>query len=195
MPQDIPDTDFNLNNEVANVKFGREFRADRHLEKLEDLGQGFNLYRTERYFMVFYKDEPKLYYVMRYAVKRIPMINEEAATQIMVWTLKIPVRSAAKRVFYDHLLPERHVIATDQQQTADGARFWGNRVGEALDKNLWIYYLDTLSSPRKMIRITEIKQLGDLSPKIWGDDVKYRNQRVVISDHQLKAKNGVEVED
>jgi hypothetical protein len=123
------------------------------------------------------------------------MVRETAVTQITVWADETIGGSLniAKEVFFNYLLPEFHLISTDRQQTTDGKRFWGKRVNEALEKNLWVYFIDQVSNPRKMIRIVNRKQLEDLS--IWGTDSKYEARKLLISDKQLHAKEGVDVED
>lgn len=195
MPSLIGDTDFGLDDSSSNKKLGDKLRANKKLEKIEDLKDGFALYRINRMFVVFYQNESKIYYLMKFNTKTIQMIRETAATQIAVWAEQPIGRSLniAKTVFFDYLLPEWHIISTDRHQTDDGAGFWGKRVNEALEKNLWIYFIDQVSNLRKMVRIVNRKQLEDLD--IWGSGQKYEARKLLISDKQLHPISGVDLED
>lgn len=187
--------DFNLGSHEANVKFGQKLRANPKLEKIQDLEAGFVLYKLGNMFAVFLQDEPEIFYLMRFKTDHISMIGEAAATQILVWaSVNFPI-SVAKLVFFEHLLPAHNVIATDGKQTTDGRRFWKNRVADAFSRDLWVYFADLVSTPRKLIRITDSAEFVKLAPQIWGATEKFRARKLLISNHPLKAEQGVEVED
>lgn len=193
-PISIQPEDFNLGNDAANEKYGAKLRANPKLEKVQDLDSGFALYRLKNLYAVFLNDEDKLYYLMRYKTNRISAVNEVAATQFMVWSSGF-IPGIARLVFHKYLLPEHKMIATDGKQTPDGQRFWRNRINEALKQDLWVYFADMISTPRRLIRITDSAQLAKLAPEIWGTEEKFRGQKILIADHQLKGKAGVQVED
>ncbi len=195
MPMIVGDTDFGLDEDALNRKTAQRLMGSKEREELDELRGGFALYRVNQTYFVLYKDEPKLYYMMTYVKRTIRTVAEIASTQIAVWASSYFTLSVAKLVFYEHLLPDHHLIATDSTQTRDGARFWKNRAAEALDKNLWLYFIDEASTPRRMIRITDAKRYSDLAPEIWGRTMKFKARKLLISDKQLYPVAGVDLED
>ena len=196
-PLSIDATDFGLSNADANKRFGEGLRKNKDCEKVEELDGGFALYRINRMFAVFYKDEPTVYYLMKFKTGVISIVNKRAATQIAVWASESYPASIAKRVFFEQLLPEYHLVATDGHQTESGARFWRNRVAEAQAKNLFVYFINQVSTPRKMVRIVSAKQFSDLvsTGEIWGTSTKFEGRKLLISDSPLQPKPDVDFED
>lgn len=195
----VPPEEFNLSDDEENRKQGAILRADRSCEKIKDLSDGFELYQIKNIFAVFKDTDSnhRIYYLMRYKFSRISMLNNlQVVSQIVLWSDRaIGAFKIAQEVFFNHLLPDNHVIVSDGFQTDDGSRFWSKRVGEALKRNLWVYFIDQTSSPKRMIRIVKPGDLVNLSSEIWGTHKNFERKLLVISDKQLKPKSNVNLED
>jgi hypothetical protein len=120
------------------------------------------------------------------------LVGHRAITQVAVWADPVDPRStgAAARIFWEYLLPIHRVLMTDALQTPDGQRFWRNRVSEAFDHHLHVYYLNLLpgkDGQREMIEIASKSAFDRLAreKEFWGREDLHRARKIIISDIEL----------
>ncbi len=132
-------------------------------------------------------------YVIQTEEKFISAIGETAIIQRKLWRSynNLSVAGLPAKVFFEVLLKQFSVIATDYQQTEDGRRFWELRISEALDKGLHVYFLKA-TGPREMRKISPSDLEIDPNGEIWGYGEKYQAHWVLISDHELTPKDDVQ---
>lgn len=132
----------------------------------------------------------------RYCVKvadvKAPPLR--AGCQVGVWSDPgfAVTKRFAPQVFWEVLF-EQHDIISDQIQTDFGRRFWINRIGEAYEKNLCVYFLNLTG--QKIVEVKRLRTIDDfneVSTKVWGSELKMRNIRLAITKNPLhfsKEKN------
>lgn len=129
------------------------------------------------------RDEPNAY---------LPTSN---CTQLIVWRqlsgIHGSVLSGFARMVFDFLLRSHNIMITDEQQTADGRRFWLDRMAESFvmpDREVYYVDLDALNDDLVPVieRITSQDDLmGTYYPKGWGNAVENRNRAFIISKENL----------
>jgi len=193
-PQYTFPTEFNLDDPQANIQTAKDLLSDKRKTPIAKSGQHgeYTLYELPRSFvLVDHSDEqqPKVAYVMKYKLVFHRFVGKQCAQQIIVWSnTKDPnTVNLAKDIFFNHLLANYKTVITDSNQTSDGQRFWDRRIVEALQQNLFVYYINLLPT-REIVPITDYKQFQQLSndKEIWGNDPKHQARRIIITTTQLK---------
>lgn len=105
--------------------------------------------------------------------------------QASVWrNLSVPnTLGWPEKIFFEYLLPTYHVIITDSQQSFDGRKFWMNRIANAFNRNLNVYYCDFSSN--KLTKIEDSHHWVDFhrkTPYIWSKQPASKMKRMVITD-------------
>jgi hypothetical protein len=193
-PKSIEPWDFGLDDPKNNLKTSFEIISDHNKEVVDKIDDSYiTLYRLRkprRYALIDHSNtnRPRLLYIMYYVEKYHNFIGHKFATQIAVWRNSAALASegVAKRIFFDELLREFNVVATDACQTPDGARFWDIRIAEALSKKLFVYYVNLLPE-RTFIQITSEVEYEDLKNdhEIWGNEQKHKQRKIIISSTKL----------
>ncbi|WP_194545523.1 hypothetical protein [Vibrio anguillarum] len=116
-------------------------------------------------------------------------------TQLIVWRqVSGPhgmVLSGFARTVFNFLLRSHNIMITDEQQTADGKRFWLDRMGESFaiaDRGVYYINLDELDQSMTPVveRIQTFDELmEEYVPKGWGTDEEHRNRAFIISTQNL----------
>jgi len=103
--------------------------------------------------------------------------------QVLVQRNHFSIDSAniPKKVFFDYLLPTFGTIVTDEEQTADGKKFWLHATSEALDNpdKYTVYVLNKTKG--QTIEIVDHEHFKSLTDSIWGDTENFKNIWVAIS--------------
>ena len=74
----------------------------------------------------------------------------------------------------------------------DGKRFWTNRVAEAFDHGLHVYYLNLLPArnggTRELIEIRDLQHFADLAreKEFWDREDLHQARKIIISDIELQ---------
>ncbi len=116
-------------------------------------------------------------------------------TQLLVWRqVSGPhgiVLSGFAKIVFNFILRSHNIMITDEQQTADGKRFWLDRMGEsfAIDDR-GVYYINLNELDHNMTPVVERIQTFDelmeeYVPKGWGADEEHRNRAFIISTQNL----------
>ena len=66
-----------------------------------------------------------------------------------------------------------------------GNRFWGARIGDALEEHLNVYYFNFMT--KELIQVKNIQEFQKIEDEhdIWGPSDLHRLKRMVISDREL----------
>jgi len=188
-PQAIsPIDDHALEDSKTNAIVARKLLSDRRKKILRELAPGITLYSLpQKYFVVDARTlPPKIIYYVKYEIQNLGFISRKAASQVLVWKASgYPATSGLPAdIFFERILPKTGTIVTDYQQTPNGKRFWGDRIGTALDSGKFVYYVNF--QPLRVIkRISSIDDLRSLDKEIYGGHQKYRQRRVIITDREL----------
>lgn len=143
---------------------------------------------------IFVPDAGKIRYYMRY--KEHKFIPISAFCQLEVW--RDPwwagpysrEGTLADIIFRHILFSKQDAIVSDKLQTAYGKKFWMRQIDWALDSNLCVYYLkvsgENTGKVIEIIRLRSPEDLDNYEAKIWGNDIKFRRIRVLITKTPVK---------
>ena len=128
-------------------------------------------------------DNPRIAYAVDIELTN-EKINQKSCTQILVW--KRPGNEEGLNGFpakiFRHLLQKYIVMITDKQQTADGKRFWENRIVQALQERCFVYFFDKNLGENKLQSIENSDDFFEyFEPLGWGNDKLHQNKLFVIS--------------
>lgn len=111
----------------------------------------------------------------------------EAGRQVLLWSLPIAsVTGLAQESVLKWIIPKFKIISTNKEQTADGARSWLRIVGEALQRKLYVTFLDEGSNPPRAVDIPNFTVLQSVD--VWGDNPSYQEKLLLISEEPLKQR-------
>ena len=168
-------------------------------EKLRKKGKPFSVYQgatvyllgdKQQGYVVLEKNGEILYFVRHEAVKHNSL---QLGRQVLVWRNK-DVHSAAARgfaamVFFNYLLPKYKALVADKEQTANGKQFWEYALGTALEKGLYVYYLDRRSTPNRLLKLDDYAEVLAYEDELWGYENGHLRTFAVISQVPLELKN------
>jgi hypothetical protein len=191
MPERIPNMMPNVFDEYeSNIQTTKNLLKSKSLNVLQEYENGkFILASYENYYFLFCTipdDAPKTVYYMEYEFHKI--FGVQCVQQMQVWHDKtVSNIKIAKEVFFNHLLKAHHTIVTDFSNTKDGEIFWKNRIKDAFNLGLNVYFADTNSS-NEFLKIKNENDFQELlaNDSPWGIGRNYRNKFVVISMVKLK---------
>jgi hypothetical protein len=194
MPREINATEFNLDDVKVNRRLAYGFKTDGEL--LEVLNDTDSLYQLgNRIALVVQAEgEPtRIVYLVQWKEIFHKLVGHHAISQVAVWRDQHAARAKGivQRIFWEHLLPIYEVLITDALQTPDGKRFWTNRVAEAFEHHLRVYYLNLLPSKgggeRELIEIKDVAGFERLAVEkdFWGREDLHRARKIIISDIEL----------
>lgn len=197
-PQVVDDEDWGLGTAERNAKVLEDLMKSPGTREIGSY-RGLKLYRLRGVFFAVDPQSPvQLVYRIKTEVVKISSINDRAVIQRELWrdVNNVSASGLTAHIFKKLLLPEFHIIASDNLQTKDGRAFWMNRVSEAFDQNKHVYVLHELP-PRKLIRVLDHAEFMKLNNagQIWGTEPKDRLRRVIIADHLLTPRKDVELDD
>jgi hypothetical protein len=191
-PMSIEPAEFRLDEPDRNAAVARDVLKDTRKRALEKFGNGeYTLFELPRAFaLVRHEQEDlRIVYYMQYKLAFHKFIGRQCAQQIAVWRDNADPFSSgiAKHLFFNYLLTNYKTVITDSMQTPDGQRFWDNRVVEALQQKLYVYYVNLLP-------VREITQIRDfleyrqlkLNKQIWGDEQKHQARRIIVTTTPLE---------
>jgi hypothetical protein len=189
-PQQIGDVDWDLSDPKVNAEHRDELLASQP-KQLTDFN-GLKLYRRKgQIFAIDPSDDNNLVYWVKTDVRKINVIDTTAICQRALWrnTNNARTNGLPKHIFFDIWLKEQDAIVTDGMQTSGGKNFWFNRVENAFDKGLNVYFVRELA-PRSVHKLKSHKEflsLG-LDGTIWGTDPTYKHRLIVITAKTLEER-------
>lgn len=194
MPKEMNATEFNLDDVKVNRRVTHDFTNNG--EKIENVNDRLSLWQLGNRMALVVEDPNRPLHIIYYVQwKEIfhKFVGHKAITQVTVWADKLDPRSKdiAQKIFWEHLLPIHQVLMTDALQTPDGQRFWRNRIAEAFEHHLHIYYLNLMQSAggveRELVEIRDLQHFADLAheKKFWGLEELHRARKIIISDIEL----------
>ena len=142
-------------------------------------------------------DEAEIVYKVKMIVRNEPnaYLPIKNCTQLIVWRQVAgphgAVLSGFARTVFNFLLRSHNIMISDEQQSADGQRFWLDRMGESFviaDRN--VYYIDLNELDDEMVpTVNHIHNFDELMeeyvPKGWGTGEEHKNRAFIISTQNL----------
>jgi hypothetical protein len=188
MPETVGATQFGLDIPKINIQAARDFLSDKRTTVLGKI-KNHDLYKKGHEIALIDNTDtnvPKMLYFVKFIIKKIHYINRDAAQQIAVWRASGSVAiGIAGDIFLNYILPISGCIVTDIYQTMDGQKFWEDRIANALERGLHVYYLDVMPPNRKTVPILNYNDLISHKDEIWGNGQKFHERRVIITQTTL----------
>lgn len=195
MPKLINATEFNLDRPAVNRRLAYDMKMNG--EKLEDIVGVGVLYKNGSKIALVVQDEgvpTHLIYFVQWKEVFHNFVGHIASSQIAVWADSVDPRSTgiAKKIFWEQLLPIHGVLITDALQTPDGQRFWRNRLSEAFENKLNVYFLNLIPAKnlhtRELIKIADLKDFTKLAAtkEFWGKEELHRARKIIISSVEIE---------
>jgi hypothetical protein len=183
-PQRVSPVTWNLDKPEVNARWAKDILDTRDKHAIPYHSKNLTLYELKASYALIDNNDSKLVYVMEYKLENVRFIQMTCASQLKVWRDATELASeGVTKLVFGHLLSKYGAIITDSMQTADGQRFWDNRIAHALEHN-FVYYVNLDTKELIKLDKKEYKQMK-LDKKIWGANKKYRDRRVVISDKEI----------
>lgn len=191
MPRDIEDlTTHELNIEEENRLFYRRLLGKKYQYKIKlfELNDHASMYQLKSEFFVLDSNLKKVTYYMRYKVDNNGTLGQ-FVWQSLVWTDDLIqedyLSGLPKRIFFEHLLPKFHTILTDSEQTFHGRRFWRQRIADAFNLRLNVYFFDFQGRVLKQLNSLSDLEKFQKEYDIWGPMKRHELKRMVITDKNL----------
>ena len=187
-PQLLTPSNFGYDVETINSNEAQKFLSNKKCKQVGTL-MGLPLYKCgNRYALIeITNGVPHLRYYVQYENKWVTLLKHNAIQQVMVWRGK-GYSNVATSIFFDYLLPETGCIITDAFQTPDGEKFWWDRVKQALEKNLFVYYLDIMPPNLVIKRLHTFNEFRNISQVAWGDSQRNQEKRIIITTFEMPEK-------
>ncbi len=95
----------------------------------------------------------------------------------------------ATTVFFDYLLKETGVLATDDHHTIKGKEFWIKRIRNYFDRRYHVYYID-IGKEQECIDLENNAHFSSVNhyKKIWGVGRQFRSRRIMVSRQKIRCK-------
>jgi hypothetical protein len=194
MVQRIPAFKLQLEDVAKNKKVFKKITQFTSKAKLvQHFDTGIKLFQLDKgketeFFGVDEEQELIAYY-LRYEIQDVDFLDTSWVTQVMVWRGHLSSNKSegiAKRIFYDFVLAKFGTAITDGEQTADGERFWKQRIIEAFsNEKLKVYILDFHQKQCKRLLKDQYIKLLNTKNDPWGNSAWHKGIRLAISDFDL----------
>ena len=117
-------------------------------------------------------------------------VNEQPTLGQFVWQTSVWRGNSAlishlpTEMFFEYLVKTYHTVLTDSKQSWDGKRFWLDRIDNAFDRGINVYFFDfSTSNLTKIETKTDWLQFYKINQnKIWGKANLHQMKRMVISN-------------
>ncbi len=115
-------------------------------------------------------------------------------TQVMVWRKAGKAHRAVLRdlpmLMFEHFIQEYVVIVSDDEQTEQGRGFWVNRVYEAIEDNMHVYFVDLNELSDDLVPVLNpihtVQEFNDVwNDHGWGKTEEYKDRLFVISTEDI----------
>lgn len=168
----------NITNNLLDEPVGNneEYRAlNNQLSKaihLEQLNKDIALYliktQSKTTIVALDKSKERVEYLMEYEEDQNVKFGRYVY-QSFVWVNKecAICRRLPRDCFFKYVVDQEDVVLTDSLQTWDGKKFWINRLKEAFEKNLFVYYVNDMANT--IIKLDNFEQVDEFDQKyqIW----------------------------
>lgn len=187
-PQYVQPTDFNFDDDLFNRNYCKKLLKSSKLKLLDtNFKNGSKLYQEG--YKIFLENSGKILYYMQYEINNFKPIKEKITTQIILWKKRgggSDLTGLPSKIFFDIVLENTGIVSTDKDQTTDGEDFWIDRLGQAFEDSLFIYYINT-NSPIEFIKIHDMIEFKKIRTEknLWGFGTRYQSKRLIISKINL----------
>lgn len=175
--------DHGMDDEEHNHSLYTKVANSNKTKKITDHDKGRDLVSYgDRILLLNHNRQTIDYYVKTVDVK-IKRLGQHVV-QVEVWRSNdIGVNGIAKKVFFDYLLPRRHVMVTDRMQTPDGKRFWIDVVEKAFNNSMYVYIYDMNTGD--LIEVNDSADYATKLKQIYGSTDKFKKVVVAISVNKI----------
>jgi hypothetical protein len=154
---------------------------------LLQLSETCHVYVTKRTVFCLDDELAMVVYEMEFRIGHNPVIGDYV-WQTSVWRCSFAtITQLPTDIFFNYLVSNDHVVLTDSKQSWDGKRFWMDRITNAFDRDLNVYFFDfsnnklqKMHSKQEWLRFHHANQ-----SKIWGKLDLHQMKRMIISDREL----------
>jgi hypothetical protein len=173
--------DFEQNHELY-----RQLSFNPNKQLLNSITTSCNVYVSNKTIFCLDTELEMVTYEMQFKTNSNPVIGD-FVWQTSVWRGAANIVHLPTEIFFDYLIVKYQTIITDSKQSWDGKRFWLDRINDAFDRNLNVYYFDF--SQNKLQRIDSKKEwipfYKEHQSEIWGKSDLAQMKRMVISNKEL----------
>lgn len=193
MPFLIDDVDFSdllkkpSTNKQAAKSFLAKYPKDYVIEGF-DVPLGFRLVSAKseksiRLIDIRDRAEPRIVYAVDIILTG-EIINNRFCTQVMVWASPSneDLLIGLPRKVFNHFLERYIIVVSDDEQTADGKRFWERRISNAFADNNHVYYIEN-DQPREILSVDDFFE--NFESIGWGKSEVHKERLFAISKIQL----------
>lgn len=149
----------------------------------------YNVYVSNKTIFCLDTELEMVTYEMQFKTNSNPVIGD-FVWQTSVWRGAANIAHIPTEIFFEYLIVKYQTVVTDSKQSWDGKRFWLDRIDNAFDKNLNVYYFDfsqnklqRIDSKNEWIAFYKMHQ-----SEIWGKSDLNQMKRMIISCLDLQNK-------
>lgn len=187
LPMLIGPTEFNMDDEEENKNLANKLLKDSRIRTLDNIDSHATLYRTGNTIFLYHKKAEKIIFCLTFKITSYRKHIGRVLQTRGLWSSRLyrQTEGLTRKVFFEYLLPETGTVITDSEQTDLGARYWGQKIAEALRMNKHVNYIDF--NTNKVKKIQSIEDLENIlkTDKPWGRSEKYKARRFLISEKPL----------
>ena len=190
MPQYVKWDSKEWDNKNVNRAIVHPLLRDKRLKKIRDLNEDTILYRSGYNVFAYDPIEDFMFFFAKFIVRPYRSVGKVSVLQQkLLWASKEvrPFVHLPSWIFFNVMLPETGVITTDGEQTVDGAKFWADRIQDAFERNLSVYYVDLSQPSTNRVKLLNWRHYHKVrnEAESYGDKEKHQFRRFVISINPL----------
>ncbi len=190
-PQLIPPTDFDLDDDNNNKRYAIKLLNDKRRKVLRKLRTNGLLYRTGNKIFGVDNDTQMIIFYSEFEIKKYArMWYVTTLQQKKLWAKNYYMVEPRlpETVFFNTLLEETNAITSDFQHTYDGRNFWLKHSAIAIERGLYVYYVDLNRTDDAMQLKTkaELKKFS-ADKRLHGHHMRNNARRLVISKGMIPA--------
>lgn len=183
-PQSISVVSFGMDDPVARAE--RVSALSKRGGKKVGKFKGLDVIKSGSY--IHASDSNGLVFFVRVIEAKFRAFPTRHASQIAVWRRSPAPAGIAAHVFWTHVFPVHETVVSDVQQTEAAMRFWGDRIGEALQQGLYVYAVN-LDGRGSIDEVKDVKTYLVMRGKLYGHEARFRHLRLAISAHPLSGQS------
>lgn len=173
-----------LNDSTQNQELYQQLSRNPNKQLLKQITDTCKVYKSNK--TIFCLDDmlSMVTYEMEFKVNEHPTLGQ-FVWQTSVWRGNSALIShLPTEMFFEYLVKTYHTVLTDSKQSWDGKRFWLDRIDNAFDRGINVYFFDfSTSNLTKIETKTDWLQFYKINQnKIWGKTNLHQMMRMVISN-------------
>lgn len=180
MPEELED--YEQNHELY-----RQLKNNPNKQLLKSISDSCHIYSSNKTIFCLDDELEMVTYEMQFKTNTNLVIGD-FVWQASIWRGSSNIANIPTELFFEHLVVKYQTVITDSKQSWDGKRFWLDRIQDAFNRNLGVYFFDFMYN--KLTKIDSykdwIKFYKENQTEIWGKSDLYQMKRMVISTKLLE---------